>query len=363
MPVGRPLPALELTAEERQQLVGFAASRSLPHALVARARLVLWAAEGIANQEIAARLSWSKATVGKWRQRYVEHRLVGIHDELRPGRPRSVSDEQVAILLRRTLKQNPPAGTHWTVRLAAEANGLSKSSVHRVFQLFAVQPHRSRNFKLSKDPFFVEKVRDVVGLYLNPPDHAIVLSVDEKSQIEALNRTQPVLPMGLGYVEGVTHDYVRNGTTTLFAALDIASGNVLTECKPRHRHQEFPGFLKRIDEAVPADLDVHLILDSYATHKRAKVRAWLAARPRFHLHFMPTYSSWLNQVERWFGLITQQAIRRGSFKSVKELITKINHFVQHYNRNAKPFAWTATADSIFQKTRPTMFANFWDETL
>jgi putative transposase len=349
MSMGRPLPALELTADERQQLNGFAASRSLPHALVARARLVLWAAEGTANQEIAARLSWSKATVGKWRQRFVEHRLVGIYDELRPGRPRSVSDEQIAVLLRRTLKQKPPTGTHWTVRLAAEANGLSKSSVHRVFQLFAVQPHRSKSFKLSNDPFFVEKVRDVVGLYLNPPDHAIVLSVDEKSQIQALNRTQPVLPMGLGYIEGVTHDYVRNGTTTLFAALDIASGNVLTECKPRHRHQEFLGFLKRIDEAVPATLDVHLILDNYATHKHAKVRAWLAARPRFHLHFTPTYSSWLNQVERWFGLITQQAIRRGSFKSVKELIAKINHFVQHYNRNSKPFAWTATADSIFAK--------------
>jgi putative transposase len=349
MPMGRPLPALELTAEERRQLAGFAASRSLPHALVARARLVLWAAEGLANQEIAARLTWSKATVGKWRQRFVEHRLVGICDELRPGRPRSVSDEQVAVLLRRTLKQKPPSGTHWTVRLAAEANGLSRSSVHRVFQLFAVQPHRSRNFKLSSDPFFVEKVRDVVGLYLNPPDHAIVLSVDEKSQIQALNRTQPVLPMGPGYVAGVMHDYVRNGTTTLFAALDIASGSVLTECRPRHRHQEFLGFLKRIDEAVPADLDVHLILDNYATHKHARVRAWLAARPRFHLHFTPTYSSWLNQVERWFGLITQQAIRRGSFKSVKQLIAKINHFVQHYNSKSKPFAWTATADSIFQK--------------
>lgn len=349
MSLGRPLSALELTAEERRQLTSFASSRSLPHALVARARLVLWAAEGVSNQQIAARLSWSQATVGKWRHRFVAHRIAGIYDELRPGRPRSVSDERVAVLLRRTLKQKPPAATHWTVRQAAEANGLSKSSVHRVFQLFALQPHRSKSFKLSNDPFFVEKVRDVVGLYLNPPEHAIVLSVDEKSQIQALNRTQPVLPMGLGYVEGVTHDYVRNGTTTLFAALDIASGSVLTECKPRHRHQEFLGFLKRIDQAVPATLDVHLILDNYATHKHAKVRAWLAARPRFHLHFTPTYSSWLNQVERWFGLITQQAIRRGSFKSVQELIAKINRFVQHYNRNSTPFAWTATADSIFQK--------------
>lgn len=349
MSMGRPLPALKLTEEERQQLSSFAASRSMPHALVSRARLVLWAAEGVANQEIAARLHWSKATVGKWRQRCVDHRLAGIYDELRPGRPRSVCDEQIAVLLRRTLKQKPPLGSHWTVRLAAETNSLSKSSVHRVFQLFALQPHRSKNFKLSNDPFFVEKVRDVVGLYLNPPDHAIVLSVDEKSQIQALNRTQPVLPMGLGYVEGVTHDYVRNGTTTLFAALDMASGAVLTDCKPRHRHQEFLGFLKRIDQAVPEALDVHLILDNYATHKHAKVRTWLAARPRFHLHFTPTYSSWLNQVERWFGLITQQAIRRGSFKSVKELIAKINHFVHNYNRNSKPFVWTATADSIFEK--------------
>ncbi len=347
--MGRPLPALELTAEERQHLVGFATSRSMAHALVARARLVLWASEGLANRDISSRLDWSQATVGKWRKRFIEHRMAGLYDELRPGRPRSVSDEQVAVLLRRTLKQKPPAGTHWTVRSAAEANGLTKSSVHRVFQLFALQPHRSKSFKLSNDPFFVEKVRDVVGLYLNPPDHAIVLSVDEKSQIQALNRTQPVLPMGLGYVEGVTHDYVRNGTTTLFAALDIASGAVLAECKPRHRHQEFLGFLKRIEEAVPAPLDVHLILDNYATHKHAKVRTWLAARPRFHLHFTPTYSSWLNQVERWFGLITQQAIRRGSFKSVKELIANINQFVQHYNPNSKPFAWTATADSIFQK--------------
>ena len=349
MSLGRPLPTLELTAEERRELSGFAASRSLPHSLVARAQLVLWSAEGVANAEIGERLNWSRPTVGKWRQRFVEHRLQGLYDELRPGRPRSVSDEQVAVLLRRTLKQKPPGATHWSVRLAAEANGLSKSTVHRVFQLFSLQPHRSKSFKLSTDPFFVEKVRDVVGLYLNPPDHAVVLSVDEKSQIQALNRTQPVLPMGLGYVEGVTHDYVRHGTTTLFAALDIATGTVLTECKPRHRHQEFLSFIERIDQAVPAALDVHLIVDNYSTHKHAKVRLWLAARPRFHVHYTPTYSSWLDQVERWFGLITQQAIRRGSFKSVKDLVAKINRFTQNYNQRCRPFAWTATADSIFQK--------------
>jgi len=349
MSLGRPLPALILTAEEQGELAGFAASRSLPHGLVARARLVLLASEGLANNDIAAQLGWSKQTVSKWRQRFLKDRLQGLYDELRPGRPRSVSDEQVAVLLRRTLKQKPTAGTHWTVRLAAEANGLSKSTVHRVFQLFSLQPHRTKSFKLSTDPFFVEKVRDVAGLYLNPPDHAVVLSVDEKSRIQALNRTQPVLPMGLGYVEGVTHDYVRHGTTTLFAELDIATGTVLAECRPRHRHQEFLGFLERIDLAVPAKLDVHLIVDNYATHKHAKVRLWLAERPRFHIHYTPTYSSWLNQVERWFGLITQQAIRRGSFKSVKELIAKINLFTQQYNRISKPFAWTATADSILRK--------------
>src|ERR1700688_4661081 len=261
MSLGRPLPALILTEEEREELAGFAASRSLPHALVARAQLVLLAAEGVPNQVIAERLGWSKPTVGKWRQRFVAHRLQGIYDELRPGRPRSISDEQVAVLLRRTLKQKPPGATHWSVRLAAEANGLSKSTVHRVFQLFSLQPHRSKSFKLSTDPFFVEKVRDVVGLYLNPPDHAVVLSVDEKSQIQALNRTQPVLPMGLGYVEGITHDYVRHGTTTLFAALDVATGAVFTECKPRHRHQEFLSFLRSLENCVPTELDVHLIVD------------------------------------------------------------------------------------------------------
>jgi putative transposase len=288
MSFGRPKPTLKLSAEEHSTLTGFAASRSLPHALVSRARVILWSAQGVSNSEIAQRLSWSKPTVGKWRQRFIEDRVQGLYDELRPGRPRTVSDEEVAVLLRRTLKSQPPAGTHWSVRQAAEASQLSKSTVHRVFRTFAVQPHRSKSFKLSTDPFFIEKVRDIVGLYLNPPDHAIVLAVDEKSQIQALSRTQPVLPMGLGYVEGVTHDYVRHGTTTLFAALDIATGTVFTECRARHRHQEFLAFLKRIDAAVPAGLDVHLIVDNYATHKHAKVRTWLGERPRFHIHYTPT---------------------------------------------------------------------------
>lgn len=349
MPIGRPKSELVLSEDERVQLSSLAASRTLPHAIVARARLVLWSSEGISNSEIATRLEWTNATVGKWRRRFMERRLPGLYDELRPGRPRSIEDERIAALLKRTIGSKPKAATHWTVRDAAQASGISKSTVHRLFQAFAVQPHRTRTFKLSNDPFFVEKVRDIVGLYLNPPDHALVLCVDEKSQIQALNRTQPVLPIGLGYLEGVTHDYVRNGTTTLFAALDIATGTVFAECKPRHRHREFLAFLRRLNECIPAELDVHLIVDNYATHKHPKVRTWLAQRPRYQIHFTPTYSSWLNQVERWFGIITQRAIRRGSFRSVKELVQKIDSFVQHYNRTSRPFAWTATADSIFAK--------------
>ena len=349
MRTGRPKPRLTLHSEEAAQLRGWAASRTLPHALVCRARLVLWSAQGQSNTQIARRLHWSQATVGKWRRRFVQHRLAGLYDELRPGRPRTLEDERIAALLKRTLSRKPPAGPHWSLRQAAEASGISKSTVHRLFQAFALQPHRTRTFKLSTDPFFIEKVRDIVGLYLNPPDHALVLCVDEKSQIQALNRTQPVLPLGLGYVEGITHDYVRHGTTTLFAALDIASGTVFTECKPRHRHQEFLSFLRRLDTSMPPGLEVHLIVDNYATHKHSKVRTWLAQRPRYHVHYTPTYSSWLNQVERWFAVITQRVIRRGSFTSVKQLVAKIDAFVQHYNRSSRPFVWTATADSILQK--------------
>jgi putative transposase len=255
----------------------------------------------------------------------------------------------VAGLLNKVLQSRPKHATHWTLRHVAIETGVPKSTVHRFFQLFGLQPHRSKSFKLSNDPFFVDKVRDIVGLYLNPPDKALVLCVDEKSQIQALERTQPVLPMGLGYLEGVTHDYVRHGTTTLFAALDVQSGKVITQCKARHRHQEFLAFLRHLDESVPAALDLHLIIDNYATHKHPKVRAWLAARPRYHVHYTPTYSSWLNQVERWFGLITQRSIRRGSFRNVKELVQRIDAYVKHHNRQAGPFQWTATADSILGK--------------
>ncbi len=349
MPYGRPLAPLSLSPAEREQLVALTRSRSMPHALVTRAQIVLLAADGVSNTIIAERLRLSKPTVGQWRQRYLRQRVQGLYDELRPGGPRAIRDEQIARLLRRTLKTTPHGGTHWSCRTLAAETRLSKSTIHRVWTAFGLQPHRQKHFQLSTDPFFVEKVRDLVGLYLHPPDKAMVLCVDEKSQIQALDRTQPLLPLGLGYVEGVTHGYLRHGTTTLFAALDIASGRVLTECRHRHRHQEFLQFLRHIDAAVPPTLAVHLVVDNYATHKHATVRRWLAARPRFHVHYTPTYASWLNQVEIWFGLITQRAIRRGTFRSVGDLVAKIEAFVHHYNRRCHPFMWTATADSILGK--------------
>ena len=344
----RAFPAI-LEPRDREQLESLAASRSLPHGLVTRARIVLMAADGKANVEIAEALGTTRATVGKWRRRFLAHGIEGLHDELRPGRPRTISDETVAELVAKTLRTKPENGTHWSCRTMAEEIEVSKSTIQRIWNVFGIKPHCQRHFKLSTDPFFVEKVRDIVGLYLNPPDKAMVLCVDEKSQIQALDRTQPMLPLGLGYVEGVTHDYVRHGTTTLFAALDIANGKVISQCKRRHRHQEFLQFLRHVDASVPKGLDIHLVVDNYATHKHAKVKKWLAARPRYHMHFTPSYSSWLNQVERWFGIITQRAIRRGSFKSVKELVARIEYFVKSYNRNSRPFAWTATADSILQK--------------
>lgn len=350
MPMGRPKAELELQTAEQAQLQSMVRSRSIPAALRARAQIVLASAAGEPNSSIARRLSYTNATVGKWRRRFIERRISGLYDELRPGKPRTVDDERVARLINTTLYRQPTDGsTHWSIRTLAAETGISGTSVHRYINLFGLQPHRSKSFKLSTDPFFIEKLRDIVGLYLNPPDKALVLCVDEKSQVQALERTQPLLPMGFGYVEGVTHDYKRHGTTTLFAALDLLSGQVLAQCKPRHRHQEFLGFLRTLEAAVPADLDVHLIVDNYSTHKHPKVRAWLAARPRWHLHFVPTYSSWLNLVERFFALITTRAIRRGSFRSVRELVQHIDHFVTHHNVNCKPFIWTATADSILAK--------------
>jgi len=351
MPMGRPKTPLVLAAADREQLESWSRSRSLPSGLVNRARLVLLSEEGLTNQEISRRLGLSLPTIKKWRDRFLDCGLEGLYDELRPGRPRSISDDQITELLQTVVRTKPEKATHWSCRALAGETGLSKSTVQRVCHLFGLQPHRYREFKLSTDPLFVEKVRDIVGLYLNPPDKALVLCVDEKSQCQALQRTQPSLPLGLGYVEGFTHDYVRHGTTTLFAALDIANGTVLAECKPRHRHQEFLQFLRQIEANVPADLDIHLVLDNYATHKHDQVRLWLAQRPRFHVHYTPTYASWLNQVEIWFNLITQKAIRRGSFTSTKQLIEKIKQFVASYNPQAQPFAWVASADSIFEKLR------------
>ncbi|OLH83370.1 IS630 family transposase [Xanthomonas oryzae pv. oryzae] len=340
---------LVVSADDRVQLESMARSQSLPAALSRRAQMILRMADGEPQTTIAHRYGVSRPTVTLWRTRYRERGIAGLHNELKPGRPRTTSDEKVAELVNTVLTRKPNGNTHWSRRTLAEETGRSTTTVHRYMTLFGLQPHRSKRFKLSTDAFFIEKVRDIVGLYLNPPDHALVLCVDEKSQVQALERTQPVLPMGLGYVEGITHDDVRHGTTPLFAALDVANGSVITQCKPLHRHQEFLSFLRHVDAQVPQDLDVHLICDNDTTHKHARIKAWLAKRPRYHMHYTPTYSSWLNQVERWFGLITQRAIRRDSFDSVADLKRKINAFVEHYNQNPRPFKWTATADSILAK--------------
>ena len=342
MPRGRKLPPLVLSDEQRHQLQGVARSTSLPHGLVLRARMILASAEGLTNRAVAERVGASPQAVGKWRRRFLELGVQGLHDELRPGRPRSYDDEKVAQVISRALQQKPANAENWSVRLMGAAEGVSKTTVQRWFSLFGIKPHLAQTFKLSNDPFFIEKVRDIVGLYLHPPDHAMVLCVDEKSQIQAL-------PLGLGYVQGYTHDYIRHGTTTLFAALDAATGRVIAQCKKRHRHQDFLAFLRLIDREVPPDLDLHLVVDNYATHKHPRVRAWIAKRPRYHLHFTPTYASWLNQVERWFGLITQRAIKRTSFRNVRHLVKTIEEFTHRYNQEAKPFVWAATAQSILDK--------------
>lgn len=350
MTAGRPRSySIQLNDDERAQLESFARSRSLPHALARRAKIILMVADGMSNSDVAAKLELSNPTIANWCRRYCADGIDGLYD-LPPGhRRRSYDDDDIARLMSTALEQRPREATHWTIRGLADESNISKSTVHRYVKLFGVQPHRTRSFTLSTDPFFVEKVRDIVGLYLNPPDNALVLCVDEKTQIQALERCQPILPMGLGYVEGVTHDYFRHGTTTLFAALDVATGAVIGQCKTRHRHQEFLAFLRHIEANVPDELDIHVVMDNYATHKHPKVRAWFARRPRFHPHFTPTYASWLNQVERWFGLITQHAIKRGSFRTVKQLIARIEQFIDQHNKHSTPFIWTATADSILQK--------------
>jgi transposase len=270
-------------------------------------------------------------------------------DEPRPGAPRKISDAQVEALITRTLESTPAQGTHWSTRTIAQAIGMSQSAISRIWRAFSLQPHRVETFKLSTDPFFVEKVRDIVGLYLNPPERALVLCVDEKSQVQALDRTRPVLPLRPGVPARQTHDYIRNGTTSLFAALDVATGKVIGSCHRRHRHQEFLRFLERIDEAVPAHLDIHLVMDNYGTHKMPKVKRWFARRPRYHVHFTPTSASWLNQVERFFGLLTDRRIRRGTFGSVRELESAIRDYLLQHHQNPQPFTWTADADSILKK--------------
>jgi transposase len=308
--------------------------------------MILACAEGNTNTAVAEMLEVRIQTVCKWRQRFVDHRLDGLSDEPRPGTPRKISDAEVERVLTMTLESMPQDATHWSTRSLAAASGLSRSTVNRIWRAFALQPHRSETFKLSKDPLFIDKVRDIVGLYLNPPDRALVLCVDEKSQIQALDRTQPLLPMRPGQAERRTHDYKRNGTTSLFAALDVKTGKVIGQCHSHHRSVEFRKFLDTIDATVPAPQEIHLILDNYGTHKTASIRRWLAKRPRFHLHFTPTSASWINLVERWFAALTEKQIRRGVHRSVAELEACIQNYLAVTNLTPKPFVWTKTADEI-----------------
>jgi transposase len=346
MRIGRPVAELNLTEAERETLQNWVRRPKSAQALALRARMILRCAEGMTNTQVAAQTGVRNATVGKWRQRFVERRLDGLLDEPRPGAPRKITDAEVERALAMTLESTPKDATHWSTRSLAQASGLSRSTVGRIWRAFSLQPHRSETFKLSKDPLFIDKVRDIVGLYLDPPDRALVLCVDEKSQIQALNRTQPLLPMRPGQIERRTHDYKRHGTTSLFAALDVATGTVIGELHRRHRSVEFRKFLDTIDGAVPDELDVHLILDNYGTHKTALIRTWLAKRPRFHVHFTPTSASWINLVERYFAALTEKQIRRGSHRSVRELESAIKSFLAATNESPKPFVWTKSADEI-----------------
>jgi transposase len=343
---GRPITPVVVSPSERTRLEQWARRRKTSQGLAQRARIILRCAAGLSTEAVAAELMITRQTVGRWRRRFLARRLDGLLDEPRPGTPRRVSDAQVEQVITTTLETTPRDATHWSNRALAKQLALSHSTVGRIWRAFGLQPHRSETFKLSTDPLFIDKVRDVVGLYLAPPDRALVLCVDEKSQIQALDRTAPILPMTLGSAERRTHDYRRHGTTSLFAALNVATGRVIGECHRRHRSQEFLQFLETIDTEVPPDLDVHLILDNYGTHKTARVRRWLARHPRFQLHFTPTSASWLNLVERWFALLTQKQIKRGAHRSVRALETAIRDYLAVTNEAPRPFVWTKTADEI-----------------
>jgi transposase len=350
MRTGRPKKTLTLKPADGEKLELLARRSKTVQRMAIRSKIVLRAAEGLSNQEIARRLGVTGATVGKWRERYRLQGMEGLADEPRPGTPRKITDTKVEEAVTQTLESLPAAATHWSTRSLAEKVGLSQSAVVRIWSSFGLQPHRTETFKLSTDPYLVEKARDIVGLYLNPPEHAIVLCVDEKSRVQALDRNQLILPLRAGLPEQRTNDYERHGTTSLFAALDVATVKVIGECYRRHRYQEFLKFLDLVDSKLPPDeREVHLVLDNYGTHKAPKVIRWFARHPRYHLHFTPTSGSWVNQVERWFGKITEGRIRRGSFESVWSLEKAIKEYLDHNNENPKPFVWTADADLILGK--------------
>ena len=347
MRVAKPI---AVTEEQQNTLVRWSRGRSTPARVVQRAKIVLLAVEGKRNKDIAAEVGTDRMTVARWRSRFASKGLAGIaKDAPRRGRPATKRTEVAHVIVQKTTQERPPNATHWSTRTLGVSLGVSHSMVHRVWRANQLKPHLSRTFKISNDPHFAEKLLDVVGLYLNPPEHALVLCVDEKSQIQALDRTQPSLPMYPGRCGTMTHDYKRHGTTTLFGALDMAEGRLIGTCLPRHRHQEWMKFLRMIDEQTPADLALHLIVDNYSTHKHPRVKAWLKRHPRFHIHFTPTSSSWLNLVERWFRELTVKRIRRGTFRSVPALITAIREYIDHNNKNPKPFVWTAKAQDILAK--------------